>query len=115
MPDAPRILLDECVPARLYRLFPRGWTVQSVEYAGFKGLRNGRLVAAITCRFDVLVTVDAGIAGEQNWPALPLALITIVASSNAPEILAPYIPRVAEIAPNVAPGSRTLVTLLDLD
>lgn len=52
-----RLLLDECVPRPLRRYFAE-YRVSTVEQAGFKGLKNGLLLAAASEEFDVLVTVD---------------------------------------------------------
>jgi hypothetical protein len=52
-----RVLLDECVTRYLKRDFS-GHEVFTAEEAGFKGLKNGRLLQAMSGNFDVLVTVD---------------------------------------------------------
>jgi len=52
-----RVLLDECVTRYLKR-DSIGHDVSAVEEAGLKGLKNGRLLQAMSGRFDVLVTVD---------------------------------------------------------
>jgi len=48
-----RVLLDECVPRRLGRKF-EGFEVFTIESAGFKGLKNGKLLAAGSRDYDVL-------------------------------------------------------------
>jgi hypothetical protein len=52
-----RVLLDECVTRYLTRDLG-GHEVFTVEEAGFKGLKNGRLLRAAAGRYEVLVTVD---------------------------------------------------------
>lgn len=60
-----RLLLDECVPRRLKRDFV-GYDVSTVEDAGLKGLKNGRLLQAASGQFDVLVTVDRNLIRQHN-------------------------------------------------
>jgi hypothetical protein len=39
-----RVLLDEDLPIRLRLYFTEGVTVETVEYRGWKGLKNGALL-----------------------------------------------------------------------
>ena len=54
-----KLLLDECIHVK-YRLqlAAYGYTVETVRYAGFAGLKNGKLLAAAEEKFNVLVTID---------------------------------------------------------
>jgi hypothetical protein len=52
-----KVLLDECVTRYLKPDFA-GHEVLTVEEAGFKGLKNGRLLQAASGQHEVLVTVD---------------------------------------------------------
>src|SRR6516162_5313858 len=68
-----RILLDECVNHRLRNYLP-GHDCQGARYAGFSGMKNGELLdAAQAANFEVLLTVDRGIAYQQdlNRPPRP--------------------------------------------
>ena len=53
-----RVLLDEDVPTRLRLYFGEAVDVETVEYRGWKGLKNGELLRAAQEHFDVLVTMD---------------------------------------------------------
>ena len=59
-----RILLDECVPARLKQIF-RGHAVQTVPEIGRTGSKDESLLAAVEDRYDVFLTVDRKLE-EQN-------------------------------------------------
>ena len=49
-----RILLDECLPARLRRALP-GHDVQTVQGRGWAGIKNGELLRrAVEERFDII-------------------------------------------------------------
>jgi hypothetical protein len=62
-----RILLDECLPARLRRNLP-GHDVQTVPQAGWASIKNGKLLRLIadSGKFDVFLTVDKNLPREQN-------------------------------------------------
>ena len=61
-----RILLDESVPRALGFLI-HGHFVRTAQAAGFAGLLNGELLAAMKAAgFDVLVTFDQNLPYQQN-------------------------------------------------
>lgn len=95
-----RLLLDECVPRRLKRELS-AHEVFTVDEAGFKGLKNGKLIAAaVGNEFNALITVDRNIQHQQNKEKLPIAVLILSAYSNRYESLSPLIPealRVLEI------------------
>ena len=71
-----RVLIDECLPVQLHRcLAPLD--ARTVEFQGWKGLRNGELLARATGRFDVLLTVDALLADEHDFAALGLGVVLL--------------------------------------
>jgi len=51
-----KLLLDECVTNYLKPDFA-GHEVSTIDDAGFKGLKNGKLLEAASTQFDVLITV----------------------------------------------------------
>lgn len=85
-----RLLLDECVPRRLKKDFAEH-EVLTIEAAGFKGLRNGKLLREARERFEVLITVDKNIEHQQNKSSLPVAVLILSANSNRYESLSPLI------------------------
>ena len=64
-----KVLLDECVTRYLLNEFA-GHDALTVEQAGFKGLKNGQLLAAATGKFEVFVTVDQNLSYQQNLTKL---------------------------------------------
>jgi hypothetical protein len=60
-----KVLLDECVTRYLKRDFV-GHEVLTAEEAGFKGLKNGRLLKAASGEYEVLLTVDQNLQYQQN-------------------------------------------------
>ena len=59
-----RLLLDECVPARLQRALP-SHQVSTVTQEGWSGFKNGKLLALAAARFDVFITVDKNLPYQQ--------------------------------------------------
>ena len=60
-----RILLDECVPARLKRAFP-GHAVRTVTESGWRTSKDRPLLTFAQERFDVFVTVDRQLEIEND-------------------------------------------------
>ena len=71
-----KILLDECLPVD-FRHHLAGHEVHTAEWAGFKSLKNGRLLReAEEAGYEVFLTTDQGIPYQQN-PASQIKLATI--------------------------------------
>lgn len=105
-----KLLLDECTPKRLKRSFI-GYEISTVDEAGFKGLKNGKLIqASVDAGFDVLITVDKNIEHQQNKAALPLAIIILAAQSNRLESLLPLVPKALEALANIKTGEIVKVS-----
>jgi predicted nuclease of predicted toxin-antitoxin system len=77
-----KLLLDESIDVR-FRDRIVGHDVFTVAYMGWKGTKNGALIAkAAADGFDALMTTDQRIADQQNVSTLPLALVILRARSN---------------------------------
>ena len=98
-----RILLDECLPLRLKDELPEH-DVRTVPEAGWKGLKNGELLALAAGQFDAFITIDAGIAYQQNIESLSLGVIALKARSNRIQDLRPLMSRVRNALGTVGPG-----------
>lgn len=98
-----RLLLDECVPKRLGRLLAPH-DVQTVQQAGWSGIKNGALLARAAESFDVFVTVDQGIWYQQNLVGLKIAVVALAARSNNIDDLKPLIPRLLDALEGARPG-----------
>jgi predicted nuclease of predicted toxin-antitoxin system len=96
-----RVLIDECLPVQLHRwLAPPD--ARTVEFQGWKGLRNGELLAQATERFDVLLTVDALLADEHDFAALGLGVVLL--STNRIKKVADCFRRSAPLWPRSRPA-----------
>jgi hypothetical protein len=98
-----RILLDESVPKALGFLI-EGHFVRSVQFAGFAGLQNGELMAAMfEASYDVLITFDQNLPYQQN-AILPVAVIVLVAQNNRVETALLFVPLIQNVLRQCLPG-----------
>ena len=104
-----RVLLDECVTRYLKRDFI-GHEVLTVEEAGFKGFKNGRLLQAASGRYDALVTVDQNLQHQQSLKALALAVVVLKARRSTYTMLKPLMPKVLESLEKIKPGEVVVVS-----
>lgn len=91
-----RILLDECLPARLGRQLV-GHEASTAPKMGWAGLKNGALLSrAATAGFDVFLTVDKNLPRQQNLTGYAIAVVVLRCATNdiadltklVPELLA---------------------------
>lgn len=98
------ILLDECVPSGI-RGSLSGHFCRTVSRAGFRGLKNGELLAkAELFGYQVLLTVDRGTAYQQSVTGRQISILIIRAKSNKQEDLLPYIPACLSALARIQPG-----------
>jgi predicted nuclease of predicted toxin-antitoxin system len=90
-----RILLDECLPARLRRDLP-GHEVQTVLGAGWAGSKSGKLLRFISDsgKFVAFLTIDKGLPHQQQVQDLPFAVEVLRAGSNRFEDAHPLMPEI---------------------
>ena len=98
-----KLLLDECVPRRLKHDFV-GYEISTIDEAGFKGLKNSKLISATNGIFEVLITVDKNIEYQQNKKDLPIAIIILSANSNRYESFSPLISEALKILEIIKSG-----------
>ena len=100
-----RVLLDEQLPRQLARELT-GQDVRTVRQQNWAGLTNGELLRrAADDNFDVLVTADQNLEFQQNLAGSRLAVVVLVALSNALEDLLPLVPKLLAILPTTRPGT----------
>jgi hypothetical protein len=87
-----RVLLDEQLPRQLAPYFV-GHEVRTVQQEAWAGLKNGALLTkAEDAGFEVLITGDKNMPFQQNIAKRRLAVLVMVAPSNAIEDLLPVVP-----------------------
>lgn len=104
-----RILLDENLDWRLERDLT-GHDVASVPRIGWAGVSNGELIARAESRFDVLITMDAGLVYGMKMAEQKIPVIVLRARSNRLADTRPLMPKVLAILNTVSAGSIAVVS-----
>jgi len=103
-----RLLLDECVPARLKKALSRH-EVSTVVLQGWPGVKNGKLLSLAAASFGAFVTVDKNLPYQQNQSSLPLAVLVLDAASNELPALLELVPALEKALVNLKPCTYVLV------
>ena len=103
-----RLLLDECVPARLRRVLPQH-RVSTVVQEGWAGMKNGKLLALAGSSFDAFITVDKNLPYQQDPSSLPIAVVVLEAASNELQHLLPLVPKLESALIDLIPKTYVLV------
>jgi predicted nuclease of predicted toxin-antitoxin system len=99
-----KLLLDECVPRKLKNHLP-GVECQTVPEAGLAGKKNGELLSrAEQAGFQVFLTVDRGIAYEQNLQHRRIAVVVINSQSSRFDDLLPHAPEILKVLSSIRNG-----------
>ena len=99
-----KILLDECLPLG-FRHHLTGHEVHTAQWAGFKSLKNGRLLQeAESAGYDVFVTTDQGIPHQQNLAGRKISVLVIRSRTNQIEDLLTSVAAILVELAKVQPG-----------
>lgn len=107
-----RVLVDECLPRHLrqWLLAVRpGWTVMTVQEAGWASMQNGVLLRAANASFDVLVTADKNMHHQQNFTGLNISVL--VFPTNRAKIVRVGVLALVQSLPRVRPGEKAVMDL----
>ncbi|PYS90679.1 MAG: hypothetical protein DMF62_04415 [Acidobacteria bacterium] len=104
-----KLLLDECVTNDLIVDFI-GRDVSTIDDAGFKGLKNGKLLEAASVHFDVLVTVDQNLQFQQNIKNFDIAIVVLKARRVTLPFLRPLVPRALQAIESIKPGEIIVIS-----
>jgi hypothetical protein len=104
-----KILLDECVPAK-FANFLAGHDCTTVPMAGLAGKRNGELLSiAEGLGFRLFVTIDQGIAYQQNLSNRTIAVLVVQPKTSRLEDLLPMVPKCLAELQSIAPGELRII------
>ena len=105
-----RVLLDESVP-RAFGFAITGHFVRTAQTAGFAGLLNGELLAAMKAdNFDVFFTFDQNLPHQQN-AVLPVAVVVLVAPNNRVETAMRFVPGLLKVLDSLIAGQLVKMEL----
>ncbi len=88
-----KVLLDECLPHQLKSELP-DCKVSTVTEMGWSGKTNGILLRLAEHKFDVFLTMDRGVAYQNNLKTYEIAVISLAARNNRFSTLRPLIPKI---------------------
>jgi hypothetical protein len=98
-----RVLLDECLPNALRHDLAM-FDVQTAQYAGLAGFKNGALIAAINGRFDVFVTVDRNPQFQQNLSSITFGVVVLRLPTNRLPDIRSALPKLQNAVATIASG-----------
>ena len=98
-----KILIDENV-SHDFRKILSGHDVSSVQYMGWSGVKNGKLLELAENHFDILLTLDTGLIYENNFSNRKIAVITLVSKYVKITDLMPLIPQLLLEISRIKPG-----------
>lgn len=104
-----RLLLDECVTNYLKPEFA-GHEVSTIDEAGLKGFKNGKLLDAASGHFDVLITVDQNLRFQQNLKNFRIATLILKAHPSTFQNLKLLVPRALEALETIEMGAVVVVS-----
>ena len=105
-----RILLDQCLPHDFRHQLP-GHDVHTIDWAGLKGFKNGRLLREVEAKgYDVFLTIDRGIPHQQNLSGRKLSILLIHSRTNPIEDLLPAVSAILKELATLQPGQVTEVS-----
>jgi hypothetical protein len=76
---------------------------------GWASRSNGELLALAAGEFDAFLTVDRNLSYQQDISAVDVAVLVLVARSNALDVLRPLVPLVLDALANPRRGTVTLI------
>jgi predicted nuclease of predicted toxin-antitoxin system len=98
-----RVLVDECLPVQLHRWLDE-FDVRIVAFMGWKGKRNGELLAAAAEeKFEVLLTNDRFLPREHDAGGYRLGIVVL--TSHRLRAVERLVPAIAEALAGVSPGT----------
>ena len=104
-----RILLDECIPRKFKAHFGEHQCV-TVPELGLAGRKNGELLSlAEGDGLQVFITLDRGIAYQQNLSGRMIAVVLVGAKSSRLADLIPHAAKILEVLAKIEPGQLVRV------
>ena len=101
-----RVLIDENLP-RMLKAALVGHFVQTVQTAGWGGIKNGALLALAESSYDVFVTGDQNLRYQQNLSSRNIAIIEL--PSNLLSVVRMLVPKVLDALSRIKSGDYLII------
>jgi hypothetical protein len=99
-----KVLLDESLPLD-FRHELRAHEAHTVQWSGFKGMKNGELLqAAERAGYEVLITVDQGIPYQTSSGNRRIAVVVLRSATNQLEDLKSLVASLIDALASIEPG-----------
>ena len=98
-----RLLIDDSLPWQ-FRALLIGHDAVTTAYMGWKGKSNGELLKLAASDFDVFITADRSIPYQQCITETDVAVVVVIADSNAIESLRPLAPLIVDALDTIRRG-----------
>jgi hypothetical protein len=98
-----RVLLDENIHHGFRKLLV-GHDVFTVQYMGWAGYKNGKLLEKANGEFDVLLTLDSNLIYQNDFADKKIAVITMVSKKTKIDDLMPLVPKLLSSLNHIRPG-----------
>jgi hypothetical protein len=99
-----KVLPDECVPRKLKHSLA-GHECRTVHAEELAGKKNGELLSlAERAGFEVFLSLDRGIAFQQNLQSRRIAVLVVRARSSRLADILPHVPAILRNLESVTPG-----------
>lgn len=98
-----RILLDECVNARLRVAFP-GHAVRTVTEAGWRSATDSAILELAEDHFDVLITIDRKLEALHRSADRRLAMVVVRVGNNTIDSYRPLFGEILHAVEEIPPG-----------
>jgi predicted nuclease of predicted toxin-antitoxin system len=103
-----KVLLDECAPKYLKRALTEH-EVQTVQEAGWSGLKNGELLALAQEHFEVFVTADKNLRYQQNLKERNIPIVEL--PTNTLSVVKKLVGTVNQILAEIRKGDYVQVEM----
>ena len=104
-----KVPLDECVPAKFGQHLT-GHDCVTVSVAGLAGTKNGELLSmAEQLGYELFITIDQGIAYQQNLSNRKLAVLVLQPKTSRLTDLIPLAPGCLVHMQSIAPGKLEII------
>jgi predicted nuclease of predicted toxin-antitoxin system len=104
-----KLLLDECINWRFARDLADHEVVW-VPDAGWRGVKNGELLALAQQEFDAFITVDRNLQFQQNVSRFKIAVLVLKGRSIEIDDLRTLLPQIRSVLPSLVQGTVTVVS-----
>ena len=103
-----RVLLDENIPIQLKAILGRT-AVKSVNDAeiGWKNIKNGKLIAEMEGKFDLLITADQNLYAQQNLKGRKICILVLPTNKRS-DVLA-MAGRIIEVMTEISVGDYVVL------